>query len=96
MNNNEFEKYQEDIMSKMWHHDIFSLTNREIHKLIENLMYQIFLVQVTNVSVETKIDELGGGVNIHIEGIPYMDEQNLSESDYDVEDEDYDEEYEEE
>lgn len=90
MNNEEFEKHQNDILSKMWSHDIFSLTNREIHKLIENIMYQMFLIQVMDVSIETRIGEDGDSVDIKIKGIPYIDENNLDSNDLeDIEYEDY-------
>lgn len=68
-----------EIETKNWSEDIMTLSNKQIHDLLKNMMWQLFLVQTYNIDINIKntVNNLPL-VSIIINGHAYRDGANLS------------------
>lgn len=81
MQNQEREFQQKEMASKLWSKDVASLTTNEVMDLVNNIFYQMFLIQVTAVNYAIKTDESGTFVKFVIDGEAYLDEKSIDTSD---------------
>jgi len=94
-NNEDFnyEEIMKEVETKLWNKDFMSLSNKEIQSLLQNLMWQLFLVKTYNINVN--IRNTAGNlphISIVIDGYAYRDGLNMSQDEMmDYEDEEIDE-----
>jgi hypothetical protein len=80
-----------DFMNKKWSHDLLSLSNEEIRMHIQNLFYQMFLIDITNFNMKINFNEDSCHVTFNISGEALHDSNNPTDLEYDECDDFYEE-----
>jgi hypothetical protein len=75
-----------ETLNREWMHDFPSLTTEQVNKLLQNIFYQIFLIELDEIDYRVITNENGMRVRFDIEGTAYKDGSTI------LEDEDIDEE----
>lgn len=90
-----------DILTREWKNDFASLTNAELTLLLQNVFYQLFLIEINSVEISSKQNEFGNFVKFEISGEAFRDPEKLEEFEkedlysqnnmYNIDDEEYNE-----
>lgn len=81
---NWIKEHMEDIDSKNWNYDFASLSNSEISFILKNIFYQLFLIHVDKIEINSSLDYNGYKVNLSISGEAYRDPSSIEN--YEIDD----------